>query len=139
VTESLADAVVRRLQPAPFWDFVGASLVEAGDGTASVRVPNRPEFGRSGNTGDGTTHGGMVTTAMDMAASCALITLLAEDEGRSTVDLAVHFLAPARGELLARATVRRRGRRVAIIDIELESDGVLAALGRATFAITPPR
>ncbi len=131
-------AVLRRLDPAPFWDYVGARLVEATAGRAVVCVPGRAEFGRSGGVGDGTAHGGIVATAIDMAASCSLITVLAEDEGRTTIDLSVHYLAPARSDLTATATVRRRGGRTAIIDIELESGGEVAALGRATFAILRP-
>ncbi len=131
-------AVLRRLDPAPFWEHVGAQLIEASEGRAVVRLPGRAEFGRSGGAGDGTAHGGIVATAIDMAASCSLITVLGEDEGRTTIDLSVHYLAPARGDLTATGTVRRRGGRTAIIDIELESGGELAALGRATFAILRP-
>lgn len=139
MSESIAEGVLRRLQPAPFWEHVGAELVAAGLGTATVRVPQRDAFGRSGGHGDGTAHGGIVASAIDMAASCALITALAEDEGRATIDLSVHYLAPAKGDLIATATLRRRGRRTAFLDIELMAGGELAALGRATFAITQGR
>ncbi len=139
MSDDLRQRVMARLDPAPFFEHLGAELTATGEGTATVRIPGRPEFGRSGGVGDGTLHGGVVASAIDMAASCALITTLAADEGRTTVDLSVHFLAPARGELLARATVRRRGGRIAIIDIEAECDGALVALGRATFAIRPAR
>lgn len=137
--ESLAASVLRRLQPAPFWDHVGAELVEVVPGSAIVRVPARPEFGRSGGGGAYSAHGGIVATTIDMAASCALITLLGEDEGRATLDLSVHYLAPARADIVASATVRRRGGRTAVVDIELESGGEIVALGRATFVISPPR
>jgi uncharacterized protein (TIGR00369 family) len=128
--------VLDRLQPAPFWDHLGCTLLAAEPGRATVRFPNRPEHGRSSNTGDGTAHGGAIASLVDMAASCALLTVLAEQEGRTTIDLAVHFLAPGRGELTAAATVRRRGGRTAVIDIEVAgSDERLVALGRAVFAI----
>jgi acyl-CoA thioesterase len=132
----LVDAVLQRLQPAPYWDHLGCTLLDAEPGKATVRFPNRPEHGRSSNTGDGTAHGGAVASLVDMAASCALLTVLAEHESRTTIDLSVHFLAPARGELTATAAVRRRGGRTAVIDIEvLAGDGQVAALGRAVFAI----
>lgn len=102
-------------------------------------LPARTEFGRSSNTGDGTAHGGVVASLIDMAASCALITTLGEHEGRTTIDLTTHFLAPARGNLTATAAVRRRGGRTAVIDVEVTSEsGELAAIGRATFAILRP-
>lgn len=69
-----------------------------------------------------------------------MITMLGEGDGRrATVDLSVHYLAPANGDLVATATIRRSGGRIATIDIELESEGVLAALGRATFMIIRPQ
>lgn len=128
--------MLRRLQPAPFWDHLGAELLEVAEGEAAVRIPSRPEFGRSGNSGDGTLHGGLVASALDMAASCALLTVLLPEEGRATVDLTVHYLAPARAAIVATASVRRRGKRTAVIDVEATSEGTLVALGRATFAIT---
>jgi acyl-coenzyme A thioesterase PaaI-like protein len=91
--EELAGTVMRRLQPAPFWGHVGAALVDVAPGRATIRVPLRPEFGRSGQL-DGPAHGGIIATAIDMAASCAIITTLDDGEGRTTVDLSVHYLAP---------------------------------------------
>jgi acyl-CoA thioesterase len=136
----LVDAVLHRLQPAPFWDHLGCALLAAEPGQATVRFPIRPEHGRSSNTGDGTAHGGAIASLVDMAASCALLTVLAENESRTTIDLAVHYLAPARGELTATATVRRRGGRTAVIDIEVNSgDESLVALGRTVFAILKDR
>jgi uncharacterized protein (TIGR00369 family) len=136
----LVDAVLDRLQPAPFWNHLGCTLLAAEPGRATVRFPNRPEHGRSSNTGDGTAHGGAIASLVDMTASCALLTVLGADEGRTTIDLSVHYLAPARGELTATAVVRRRGGRTAVIDIDVISgDGSLAAIGRAVFAVLKER
>jgi len=133
---TLAESVLRRLQPAPFWDHLGCELVDAAEGRVTVRVPNRPEHGRSSNTGDGSAHGGAIASLVDMAASCALLTVLGPDEGRTTIDLAVHYLAPARGALTATATARRRGGRTAFIDVEVaDDDGTFAAVGRTVFAL----
>ena len=132
-------AILRRLHPAPFWEHLGCEILGAGEGCATVRLANRPEFGRSGGTGDGTAHGGIVASLIDATASCALITLLTEVEGRTTIDLTVHYLAPAQGDLTATATVRRRGGRTAVIDIDaFSASGELVAIGRATFAILRP-
>ena len=132
----LAATVLARLRPAPFWDHLGCELLHAGPGTATVRLPNRPEHGRSSNSGGGSAHGGAIAALVDMAASCALLTQLTPEEGRTTIDLTVHYLAPARGELRATAVVRRRGGRTAVIDVEVNAgDGALAALGRTVFAV----
>jgi len=135
-----ADQILARLQPAPFWDHLGCRLEDAAPSRATVRLEVQPEHGRSSNTGDGSAHGGAIAALVDMASSCALLTVLKPDEGRTTIDLSVHYLAPAKGDLRAEATVRRRGGRTAVIDVEvLSEDGSLAALGRTTFAILPPR
>lgn len=137
---ALAAAVLARLQPAPFWDYLGCRLLHATTGSATVLLPERAEHGRSSAAPPSSAHGGVLATLVDMAASCALLTLLAEDEGRTTIDLAVHYLAPARGDCTAVATVRRRGGRTAVIDVEITDAGaILAALGRATFAILNQR
>lgn len=137
---ALVESVLTRLQPAPFWDHLGCTLLAATPGSATVRFPNRPEHGRSTNGGDGSAHGGAIASLIDMASSCALLTLLAEHESRTTIDLAVHYLAPARGELTATATIRRRGGRTAFIDVEVATeDGTLAALGRSVFAVLTDR
>lgn len=136
----LAAAITRRLQPAPFWDDLGCTLVEAAPGRSVVNVTVQARHGRSSNTGDGSAHGGFIAAVIDMTSSCALLSLLAPEEGRTTIDLSVHFLAPAYGTLRAEGNVRRRGGRTAVIDVEVTgSDGVLAAVGRTTFAILPPR
>jgi uncharacterized protein (TIGR00369 family) len=136
----LIEAVMQRLRPAPFWDHLGCVLTEAAPGSASVRLTVRPEHGRSSNTGDGSAHGGAVASLVDMAASCALNTVLAPDGGRTTIDLALHYLAPARGDLTAHARIRRRGGRTAFIDVDVtDAAGTHVALGRTTFAILPPR
>lgn len=132
----LVTTVLARLQPAPFWDHMGCTLLVAAPGAATVRFPNRPEHGRSSNTSDGSAHGGAIASLIDMTASCALLTVLGPAESRTTIDLSAHYLAPARGPLTATATVRRRGGRTAVIDVEvLDGDGGLAALGRAVFAV----
>ena len=136
----LVNAVLRRLMPAPFWDHLGCVLIGAAPGSATVRLTVRPEHGRSSNTGDGSAHGGALASLVDMASSCAVITLLGPDEGRTTIDLNVHYLAPARGDLTALARVRRRGGRTVFIDVEItDAAGTPVALGRTTFAILPAR
>ena len=52
-----------------------------------------------------------------------------------TVYLSVDYLTPGAGEWLdAKATVRRRGRSLSTVDVEvLRPDGKLVALGRAVY------
>ncbi len=132
----LADDVLTRLQPAPFWDYLGCELLDAAPGTSTVLLPAGPTYGRSSTKGDGAVHVGVLATLADMAANCALMTVLRPDERCTTVDFIVHHLGPARGDLLATGTVRRRDGRTVVIDVEVTTgDKEEVAFGRTTFAL----
>jgi len=138
--DDLAARVLERVGRRPFVAHLGVELVDAAPGIATMRLPWRPEHVRSGvEPGDEPSlHGGAAAALADIAASSALVTLLRSDEGRTTIDLAIHYLAPLRGDVTAVARVRRRGGRTAVIDVELtDAEGTLGALARATFAILP--
>jgi uncharacterized protein (TIGR00369 family) len=139
-TADLRELVLERVGRRPFVQHVGAELVTAEAGLVTLRLPWRAEHVRSGaEPGDEPTlHGGVAASLADIAASSALVTVLAPGEGRATIDLSIHYLAPLRGETTAVARVRRRGGRTAVIDIEIAGeDGAIGALARATFAIQP--
>jgi uncharacterized protein (TIGR00369 family) len=141
-TPDLRELVLARVGRRPFVQHLGAELVAAEPGAVTLRLPWKDEHVRSGmEPGDAPSlHGGVAAALADTAASSALVTVLREDEGRTTIDLSIHYLAPLRGEATAVARVRRRGGRTAVIDIEISGeDGSLAAIARATFAILPRR
>ena len=83
--------------------------------------------------GAGQAHGGAIATLIDTTATFAASR--AVDHVVPTMNLQVNYLRPAAGaELTATAMVRRVGRTVAIVDVEIESGGKLVAIGRATLA-----
>lgn len=131
-------ALLERIGMRPFVEHLGAAFVHAAPGLVRMRLPWRAEHCRSGlRAGDEPSlHGGAAASLADAAASAALVTVLREGEGRTTIDLMIHYLAPLRGDVTAEARVRRRGGRTAIIDVELRGeDGETGAIARATFAI----
>jgi len=132
------ETLLQRIGSRPFVEHLGAEFVSAEPGLVRMRLPWRAEHCRSGlRPGDAPSlHGGAAASLADAAASAALVTVLREGEGRTTIDLMIHYLAPLRGEVMAEARVRRRGGRTAIIDVELcGEDGETGAIARATFAI----
>jgi uncharacterized protein (TIGR00369 family) len=134
----LRDVVLSRMGARPFVDHLGCELLEATPGRALVRLPWQPSHSRSGVPAGGrqSLHGGAAAALSDISASYALMTLLKEGESRTTIDLAIQYLTPVYGDAVAEATVRRRGRRTAFIDIEVrDANGEIGALARATFAI----
>ena len=84
----------------------------------------------------GTVHGGLLATMLDVAMGGAV----AETGGERpvTVSLTVTYLEPGRpGRLEARANVRKRGKRLIVVEGEVVQDGDVVADALATFAVSP--
>ena len=84
----------------------------------------------------GTVHGGVLATMLDVAMGSAV----AEAGGDSpvTVSLTVTYLEPGRpGRLQATAKVRKRGKRLIVVEGQVEQDGDVVADALGTFSITP--
>ncbi len=122
------------LGDSPFHAVLGIQ-VENIDGEAdqlTLRLPFSPTIERS--PGAGQHHGGVIASLIDIAGDFALIWQLGH--GVPTINFRTDYLRPASNtDLLATASVRRRGRTVAVCDIEVRGqDGKLLALGRGTYA-----
>jgi uncharacterized protein (TIGR00369 family) len=96
-----------------------------------VHVQMRPEFERM--AGSGQWHGGPIAAAIDVAGDYALAMLIGNP--LPTIHLTVDYLRPAQGRLTLVARVRRRGKTVGVVDVEvLNESGVLLAVGRASYS-----
>jgi uncharacterized protein (TIGR00369 family) len=84
-------------------------------------------------TGTGQYHGGVIASLIDIAGDFALIAVLGY--GVPTINFRVDYLRPAmHSDLLAVARVRRAGRTVGVVDIDVaDSSGRLIALGRGCY------
>lgn len=125
------EELTRRVHAAtPFIGHLGIEIVAAGGGSATLRLPMRPEL-----TQDlGHPHGGVVGALADVACNMALRT------PSVTVEYKLNFLkgAPA-DRLRAEASVVREGRSIAVVEgrIHAERDGeddVEVAIVLATLA-----
>jgi uncharacterized protein (TIGR00369 family) len=101
--------------------------MDIGEGTSLLRLPFREDVVTAGQT----VHGGAIASLIDTAAMVAAWSdaEIPENLRGSTVSLAVNFVAPAQGEdVVASATVVRRGRRLTTVDVEATapSSGVVA-------------
>lgn len=82
----------------------------------------------------GTVHGGVLATMIDVAMGTAVAA--AGGESPATVSLTVTYLEPGRpGELTATARVRKRGRRLTMVEAEVLQEGDVVADALATFAV----
>lgn len=123
------------LEQSPFMAFARLRCVSADPDAGRIEMvaPMRPEFERM--AGSNQWHGGPIAAVIDTAGDFALV--MAVGQPLPTINFRVDYLRPAIGtDLLAVATVRRQGRTVGVVDVEVFNDArVLVAIGRATYAI----
>ena len=96
-----------------------------------VRMPIRPEFERRAGTGQ--FHGGAIASLIDLAGDYAIV--MKVGAGVPTVNFRTDFLRPAiNTDLIATAQVRRAGRTIAVVDIDVhDEEKRLIAVGRGTY------
>jgi uncharacterized protein (TIGR00369 family) len=127
----------QRLTRSPFIAFLNMTVTAADPAKQSVTmtIPMRPEFERGAGTGQW--HGGPLAAIIDTVGDYALVMML----GRPlpTVNFRVDYLKPAVTPVLtATATVRRAGKSVGVVDVDLlDAKGSLVAIGRATYSTLP--
>jgi uncharacterized protein (TIGR00369 family) len=101
----------------------------------AIRCVFSPRVERSPGTGQ--FHGGVIASLVDIAGDLALIGVVGH--GVPTINFRVDYLRPAFGtHLIARAQVRKAGRTVGVVDIDVEdSTGRLIAAGRGCYGTQP--
>lgn len=127
----------RYLDNSPFIAFMRmrAKAVELEKETVVLEMPMRPEFERGKGTGQ--YHGGVIATLIDVAGDFAVALVVGGPV--PTINLRVDYLRPASNtNLTATARVRRAGRTVGVVDIDVHDDnGKLVAVGRGTYSAIP--
>ena len=84
----------------------------------------------------GTVHGGVLATMLDVAMGTAVAS--AGGDSPVTVSLTVTYLEPGRpGRLTASARVRKRGKRLLVVEGPVEQEGDVAADALAAFSAQP--
>jgi uncharacterized protein (TIGR00369 family) len=83
----------------------------------------------------GTVHGGVIATLLDVAMGTAVASAPGDDSERPvTIEMKVTYLEPARsGALVATAKVHKRGKRITIVEAELEQDDEMISHAIGTF------
>lgn len=119
------------LEKVPFAKLLGIELESREPGHAVMSMKIRDEHKQN----HGVVHGGGVAALIDSAMAFAIMSLLAENERTTTVDLTIHYLRPlTEGTARASARVVRAGRRVITVSAELFDDNEkLAATAISTY------
>lgn len=98
----------------------------------------RPEFTQE----QGVVHGGLIATLADTACVWALMSGLVEGCGMTSIEFKLNFLAPADPlgiPLRARATIVRRGARIAVCRADVTQGRSAIATGLFTYMFLAPR
>jgi uncharacterized protein (TIGR00369 family) len=121
--------------PSRAWAWLGLTLVETGEGTATVEMTSTEDMANH----SGFVHGGMISTLADSAMGRAVRTLIPGVVRTMSFDLKLSFISAAKiGERL-RATGRvvHAGRRTVVTECRVEgAGGKLVATASATFSVT---
>ncbi len=111
---------------------LGAEVVSADDGSATVRFEAREEHLNPA----GTLHGGVVATLVDTAMGQAIRTTTGEGEVPATSQLTVTYLRPGKpGPLTVTARLRTRGEHLTVCEADVEQDERSLVHAVATFAL----
>ena len=128
------DELQKMLDHSPFIAFLGLKVSEADPANERLTMTctMRPEFERGAGTGQW--HGGPLAAIIDTVGDYALIMTLRR--GLPTINFRVDYLRPAiKTGLVVTATVRRAGKSVGVVDIDVFNDQkALLAVGRATYS-----
>jgi len=132
-TEMNIKDVQASLDRSPFISFMQLKVVSIDQDKQQIvlKMPMRPEFERGAGTGQW--HGGAIASLIDVAGDYALV--MKVGGGVPTVNFRTDYLRPLMNtDMTATATVRRAGRTIAVVDIDITNDeGKLCAVGRGTY------
>lgn len=127
------DALQAYMDASPFISNAGMRVTAADHDAEALTMTMalKPEFERGAGTGQ--FHGGPIAALIDTAGCFALIMLLGQ--GVPTVNFRTDYLRPAiNTSLRAEAQVRRVGRTVGVVDVDVfDDENRLVAVGRGTF------
>ncbi len=121
------------VEASPFNRHLGLVIETLEEGYARLRMPCRAELKQL----QGVVHGGALAALADSAVAFALATLIEVNQRISTIEMKINFLAPLRdGHALAEARIIRKGRRVAVGDVDIfDGDGKMIAKSLMSYSI----
>lgn len=120
----------------PIVGYLGVRIEEIGNGTARGRAPYREEFLRPG----GTVSGPVLMALADFTMYAAVLSSIGRVELAVTTNLNINFLRrPSPKDVIARASLVKSGKRLAVGEIALYSEGEddMIAHVTSTYSIPP--
>jgi acyl-CoA thioesterase len=136
ITEEQYQRVQRAFEAVPFARLLGIQIESVAPGVSVLSMQVREDHKQN----HGVVHGGAIASLIDSAMAIAIIPLLGEKEGTTTVDLTIHYLRPlTEGVATAVARVTREGRRVIVVSTEVvDSNEKVVAIAVSTYLRLTP-
>jgi uncharacterized protein (TIGR00369 family) len=127
--------IIEQLVLAPFSAVLGLKIESAANGSASVRMPFDLRLLNEGGP-RAPIHGGAIAALADVAA-CAAVWSMPATVRSATISITVNYTGFAvHSDLIARARVKRTGKRIASIGVEVfDSADALVADALVTYKI----
>jgi len=127
----------RRGKQSPYFNHLNMVYEEDQEGYARVSMKIKSHHTNI----RGVVHGGAIASLADQAAMRAVHTRLPQGQTGRTIQMDMHYLAPARGKrLVGEGRVQKIGRRIAFSDAEVKDDkGSTIATARCTIMIVEER
>ena len=126
--------LLARINAIPAIGHLGMTIDDLREGVCVATMPRPTQM-------DGiyeSYHGGLLTTAADMAACFAVLTQTLADEAVTTTDLNIRFVAPCLSAVCVTATVIKLGKTLCPVEVRLTNDsGKLVAVGMVTYMRLP--
>ena len=125
------EPIAERVGASAFHRWAGLEVLRVAPGEVDVAL----DIGDHHLNLIGLLHGGMIATVADTAMGLAMRTLVPAGSSHVTVQLNVHYVAPARkGRVVGERRVVKSGRRMGVAQARvLDDGGRLLATGSATF------
>ncbi|KJS36259.1 MAG: thioesterase [Rhodospirillaceae bacterium BRH_c57] len=104
----------------PLVNILGCAIEDVGAGRCTVRMAFKPELIRPG----GTIAGPATMALADLAMYVVVLSLVGRVELAVTTNLNINFLRkPGPADMIAHGRILKRGKRLAVAEVELFSDG----------------
>ena len=138
LSEGLITLLEKAIVEAPYGRLLGIDLVDAEEDRVRLRMPYRSGVTNFGDT----VHGGAIAGLVDAAATACFWAnpRITPGSRGTTIGFSINFLSAGRGkDLVATATVRRRGREISTGEVTVcDSEGKEIAVALVTYKLPPP-
>ena len=121
-----------RFSEIPINRFLNFSLISPSNQSTEITMPLKESYTQEG----GVIHGGLIASLADTAAVYILFPNLPDDRTMTSIEFKMNFLSPAlleKGDLRAVATLVKRGRKVAVCEVDVFQQNKLIAKGLFTY------